>query len=226
MKLKILGSGSSGNCYILENDNEALIIEAGVSMKEVKIALNFNVKKIKCVIISHEHGDHRKYWYEYVRVGIPVFEPYKGEGECIEFTDSKFQVKAFSLEHDVPCYGFLITHPDMGRLIYASDTEFIKWRFKNINHFLVEANYCRELIPDDIEETKRQHIFLGHMEINTTCEFLKANKNADLRNVVLLHLSNDNANGALFKAKAEKVVDCPVCVARPRLTVDVSLTPF
>lgn len=137
-----------------------------------------------------------------------------------------FKIQPFALEHDVPCYGFLISHPDMGRLIYASDTEFIKWRFRNINHFLVEANYCKDLIPDDIEETKRQHVFLGHMEIDTTCEFLKANKNADMRNVVLLHLSNDNANAELFKAKAENVVDCPVYVAERGMAVDVSLTPF
>ena len=68
MKLKVLGSGSSGNCYILENDTEALIIEVGVPFKDVKVALNFDIKKIKAVIVTHEHGDHRRYWYEYVRV--------------------------------------------------------------------------------------------------------------------------------------------------------------
>lgn len=55
MKLKVLGSGSSGNCYILENDTEALIIEAGVPFMEVKKALNFDIRKIQGVVISHEH---------------------------------------------------------------------------------------------------------------------------------------------------------------------------
>ena len=55
MELKVLGSGSSGNCYILENDNEALIIEAGLPFMEVKKALNFNVMKIKAVLVSHTH---------------------------------------------------------------------------------------------------------------------------------------------------------------------------
>lgn len=55
MKLKVLGSGSSGNCYILENDTEALIIEAGVPFMEVKKALDFNISKIQGVVISHEH---------------------------------------------------------------------------------------------------------------------------------------------------------------------------
>ena len=46
MKLKCLGSGSSGNCYILENDSEALIIEAGIPFMTVKKALDFNINKI------------------------------------------------------------------------------------------------------------------------------------------------------------------------------------
>lgn len=53
MKLKIIGSGSSGNCYILESDTEALIIEAGLPFLEVKKALNFNVRKIVGVVASH-----------------------------------------------------------------------------------------------------------------------------------------------------------------------------
>lgn len=47
MRLKVLGSGSSGNCYILENENEALIIEAGLPFMEVKKALDFNVMKLR-----------------------------------------------------------------------------------------------------------------------------------------------------------------------------------
>ena len=80
MKLKVLGSGSSGNCYILENDNEALIIEAGLPFMKVKKALNFNVMKIKAVLITHIHSDHHFYWFQYARAGIPVFEPFRLDG--------------------------------------------------------------------------------------------------------------------------------------------------
>ena len=61
MKLRVLGSGSSGNCYVLENETEALIIEAGIPFMEVKKILNFNVRKIAGVVVSHSHGDHAKY---------------------------------------------------------------------------------------------------------------------------------------------------------------------
>ena len=226
MKLKVLGSGSSGNCYILENETEALIIEAGVSMKEVKIALNFNVKKIVGVIVSHIHGDHSGYLKDYQKAGIPIFAPYEREEPDKHIYMGSFKIQSFPLEHNVTCYGFLVSHPEIGRLIYASDTEYIRWKFKDIQHFLVEANYSKELIPDDIEETKREHVLLGHMEIDTTCRFLKANCPASTRNVVLLHLSNANANAELFKDKAKQVVGCPVYVAGRGLEIDLNEFPF
>lgn len=55
MELKVLGSNSSGNCYIIENNDEALIIEAGIKLSEVKKAIDFNISKIRGVLISHEH---------------------------------------------------------------------------------------------------------------------------------------------------------------------------
>lgn len=86
MKLKVLGSGSSGNCYILENDEEALIIEAGLPFMEVKKSLNFNVMKIKAVITTHIHSDHHQYFFQYVRAGIPVWEPFKLiDGNILQF---------------------------------------------------------------------------------------------------------------------------------------------
>lgn len=56
MLLRVIASGSSGNGYILENDKEALIIECGCSLKDIKIALDFNIRKIVGCIVSHEHG--------------------------------------------------------------------------------------------------------------------------------------------------------------------------
>lgn len=107
---------------------QALIIEAGVPFKDVKVALDFNIRKIKAVIITHEHGDHRRYWYEYVRAGIPVFEPFKNEGQTLEFDNSKFLIQAFPNQSkdgtwahnnsdgsECPCYGFFIYHPEMGK---------------------------------------------------------------------------------------------------------------
>lgn len=237
MKLKVLGSGSSGNCYILENDIEALIIEAGLPFKEVKKALDFDIRKIAGVVVSHCHLDHAKYVAEYEKAGIPVFRPYDGMKDMDFKKGAGFKIQAFPNQSkdghwfhgnsngtECPCYGFYVQHPDIGSLVYISDTECVRWRFSEINHVLVEANYSQDLVSDIPE--KRRHVLTGHMEIDTTCGFLKANRSTALRNVVLLHLSCDSADAEDFKAKAENAAECPVYVAEKGLAVEMKEFPF
>ena len=235
MKLRCLGSGSSSNCYLLESGAECLVIEAGVPFKAVKKALNFNVLKIAGVICTHAHADHSGRVCEYETVGIPVFKPYEQTARLAYL--GGFEITAFDLTDkrgrfmhnnadgsECPCYGFYISHPEMGSLVYATDCELIKWRFANPNHILVEANYSSDLI--DLGAINHYHILTGHMELQTTLDFLQANYNPELRNVILCHLSERNAEPKMFALEAKKVVDCPVYVAEKGLTVDVSLVPF
>lgn len=223
MVLKVLSSGSSGNCYILESDNEALIIEAGVPFKEVKVALGFNVRKIVGVVVGHSHGDHAKYVGEYEKTGIPVFKPYEGKKAA---NYKGFIIKTFELVHDVACFGFYIWHKKMGSLVYASDTEYIKYRFKNLNHILVEANYSDDLI--DNEAVNREHILRGHMSLQTALNFISTNDNPNLRTVCLLHLSASNSDADLFLQKTKETVkygaDC--YIAKKGLTIPLDLVPF
>lgn len=239
MKLKVLGSGSSGNCYILENDNEALIIEAGLPFMKVKKALNFNVMKIKAVLITHIHSDHHFYWFQYARAGIPVFEPFRLDGSNLEFDNSQFRVMAFdnrdksgrwlhnnSDGSECPCYGFHITHPEIGSLVYATDTEYVRWRFKAVNHILCEANYDMQFV--DRDEANYEHRLRGHMSLDTALEFISTNDNPALRNVVLIHLSDKSGDPALFKQKTEETIKygADVYVAEKGLEISLDLCPF
>lgn len=224
MHLKCLGSGSSGNCYLLELEQEALVIEAGIPFMEVKKALNFNIRKIVGVVVSHSHGDHAGRVKEYEAAGVPVFKPYETDKLRQMQVFGNFTIKSFDLVHDVPCCGFLIVHPEMGRLLYASDTKYIKYRFDRLNHILVEANYSMGLI--DPNAANRSHVLTGHMELQTTIRFLQVNRNPELRNVILCHLSGNNADPEQFRQEAGKSVACDVYVAEKGLEVNVSLMPF
>lgn len=153
-----------------------------------------------------------------------MFKPYESEVLRQVQTFGNFTIKSFDLVHDVPCCGFLIVHPDMGRFLYASDTEYIKYRFDRLNHILVEANYSTDLINPDA--VNRNHVLTGHMELHTTLNFLQVNRNPELRNVVLCHLSRNNADPEQFQREAEKIVECDLYVAEKGLDVDVSLMPF
>lgn len=226
MKLICLGSGSSGNCYILNGGTEALIIEAGLPFMAVKKALDFNIRKIVGVVSSHRHLDHSKFAGEYEKAGIPVFKPYLMT-DIVPILFGKFAITAFKLVHDVPCYGFYIYHEETGSVVYASDTEYIKHLFVRdyrANHILVEANYSTELI--DPAAVNRNHVLTGHMSLQTTLDFLAANDSPELMNVVLCHLSQDNADPDQFREAAKKVVSCPVWVAQPGLVVELRKEPF
>lgn len=225
MRLKCLGSGSSGNCYILENEMEALVIEAGLPFKEVKRALGFNVRKIVGALIGHSHKDHSKYILEYEQAGIRVFKPYE-----LEFKVTKkfgnFTIRCFDLIHDVPCYGFYIEHPEIGKMIYASDTEYIKYRFKNLDHIICECNYSKEFIDND--SPNYAHVLQGHMSLQTCKEFIKANKSSELRNIILCHISDNNGNPDIFLHEIKEVVtsDVNVYVVEKGMQCSLDLMPF
>lgn len=56
MYLKCLGSSSAGNCYLLTSNNgETLILDCGIPIKEIKKGLDWNMRGIRGMIISHAH---------------------------------------------------------------------------------------------------------------------------------------------------------------------------
>ena len=222
MKLTCLGSGSAGNCYLLHNETECLVIEAGVSFKEVKKALDFNISKIIGVVVSHEHGDHAKYLHEYRKVGIPVMAPSMGHVTgALSAISKPFAVRTFPLVHDAPCVGFLIEHLEIGRLLFATDTEYIRYKFKGLNHIMIECNFSQELLNEAYHEGLQERIKLTHMEFETCKDFIMANRNEALKTVCLMHLSDRTSDEKTFQREVQELVTCPVYVANKGLEYEL-----
>ena len=89
-------------------------------------------------------------------------------------------------------------------MLYITDTNLIKWRFKYINHILLGVNYDKDLI-DNEDSAKVNHVYRGHMSIDTACDFVKANYSDSLQNVIMCHLSAENADSGSFVEKMKKV---------------------
>ena len=216
MKLKCIATGSTGNCYLLtSNSGETLILDCGIPIKEIKKGLNWNIRNVVCCIVSHVHSDHSKSVKDFEAMGIPVFAPYISlEPMRIGM---EFKIQAFDLTtidgswththangEPCPIFGFLITHKEMGRMLYITDCELIKWRFKDINHILLGVNYDKDLIDRD-NTGKANHVFRGHLSIDTACDFVMANYSDSLQNVIMCHLSSENADKDNFIEKMKKV---------------------
>ena len=170
--------------------------------------------------------DHSKSVDDFKRYGISVFEPYKDDKFERKKTFGRFEIYPFELVHDVPCFGFYIRHTDMGSFVYLSDTEYCKYRFPRVNHILVEANYDKRII--DSSHPAKEHILRGHLELQTTKDFISANKTPDLRNVILCHLSSENADPETMKKEVQSVAGkwVNVAVAHAGFEVELSKYPF
>lgn len=234
MILKTVATGSSGNCHLLIADNgETLILDCGVPIKEIKKGLGWNIKNVVGVLCTHRHLDHSKSLKDFETMGIPICKPYKDLLMNQFLANSYFTVRTFDLTtidkkwthtnadgSPCPIYGFLITHKEMGRMLYITDCELIKWRYRDINHVLLGVNYDKNLISGD--EAKKNHVFRGHMSIDTACEFVKANASAQLQNVIMCHLSSENADAGKFIEKMKKAVpNVNVCVAEPGMELEL-----
>jgi hypothetical protein len=150
-------------------------------------------------------------------MGIPIFAPYLGD-RCKSMNMGGFTVKPFDLTtidgrwthtdaNGEACqiFGFLIMHPEMGKMLYITDCEVIKWKFKDINHILLGVNYDKDLV--DTDNPKANHVFRGHLSIDTACDFVKANDSDSLQNIIMCHLSSENADKDSFIAKMKNAVN-------------------
>lgn len=245
MKLRVLGSSSSGNCYLLESETECLIVEAGISFLEVKKALNFNISKIVGLIISHEHGDHAKFAMEYLKAGLMVLCS-NGTQEKIstkilqplhcfhgqKFSLKNFEIMPFDIIHDAAQpFGFIIKHPDCGKVLFLTDTYYCEYTFKGLNQIIVEANYSDEILQSNIDSGRvhsgmRQRLETSHMSLKTTKELLKANDLTQARNIVLIHLSSGNSNAKQFQSEVESITGIPTTIADKGIEVNFSLNSF
>jgi phosphoribosyl 1,2-cyclic phosphodiesterase len=219
MKLKCLGSSSAGNCYLLtSNSGETLILDCGIPIKEIKKGLDWNIKGIMGVLCTHKHLDHSKSLKDFKSMGIPIYAPYL-KIDYMSMNMGEFTVKPFDLTtidgswthtdangEPCPIFGFLITHPEMGKMLYITDCEVVKWKFKGINHILLGVNYDKDLIDRD-NTGKANHVFRGHLSIDTACDFVKANYSDSLQNVIMCHLSSENADKDSFIAKMKNAVN-------------------
>nr|WP_303243730.1 MBL fold metallo-hydrolase [uncultured Cellulosilyticum sp.] len=230
MKLKVLASGSEANSYILENEHEALVIEAGVSFKE--LVKHIEPRKIKACLVSHEHNDHAKYVEEYRSYGINVFSPYNATNfMTVTFEYGGFRFFAYKNHHNVKCYGFIVKHNDLGKLIFATDTGYIQYKFNDVNHWLIECNYSEGMLTKSVEAgivnpVLADRIVKDHMSLETCKTFFERNNLSKTRSITLIHLSNNNSNARQFQEVIHNQTGKDVYIAQKGLEIDLSLYPL
>ena len=222
----------------MESSSEALILEAGCKLMEVKKALHWQLSKVVGCAVSHEHNDHAGYAAEYAKAGIkvlalPAVQQAKGikrNAIAVElgkaYKMGSFVLQPFEVMHDVPCVGYMVKQQELGKLVFFTDTFACKYRFKGVSTYMVEANYCDELLEANIEAGKvpmllRNRLMTSHMELHNTIGFLRSSDLSSVRNIVLVHLSAGNAEAARFEEAVMAATGLPAVAAREGLTMEV-----
>lgn len=243
MKLTVIASGSAGNAYLIDNGNEALLVECGVKFSEIKQAVDFDISRIVGCLVTHEHGDHCKAAKEIEKSGIPVWtaeETAKAIGLKYGFyltagqvsKVGSFQVLPFDVIHEaVKPLGFLIRHAEMGTMLFATDLGYSPYKFEGLNHILIECNYNDSILHERIQSgniSRKQlgHVIGGHLSLKTCLDLLKANDLSAVRNIVLLHLSDANSNERAIIETIQNEIGIPVKVADKGLEINLSENPF
>jgi phosphoribosyl 1,2-cyclic phosphodiesterase len=233
MHIASLNSGSNGNCYYVGNDQEAILVDAGLSCRETEKRMQrigLSMSKVRAVFISHEHSDHVKGLCTLAaKYNLPVYitpGTLQGcrfnlrrdlirmlhDGQIIQIGD--LSITSFLKIHDasephsfmVSCDGTNIgVFTDIGH-----PCEQLIFYFRQCHAAFLEANY-----DDDMLSRSAYPYFLkkrisggrGHLSNQKALELFNAHKPGFMSHLFLSHLSKDNncpdLVSELFKTHAD-----------------------
>ena len=220
MELYVVGSGSSGNCYLIKRDNGKYIaLDCGCKWKDVMVGCDWSPIDIEFALVTHSHGDHAKHMRDFERYGIEVYGVNDLKSKSI-FKKGDVEVIPFEVPHDVKNYGYLI-RVDGKTIVYMTDFGYCKYTFKswNVDTFIVACNYTS--MPDS-EEANYAHVVMGHSSLDTVKDILAVNKSDFMKNVILCHTSS-SADTELMVSEIKQVVgdNVNVTVARKREVINL-----
>lgn len=240
MNITVIGSSSSGNGYIINTDKGSLLIECGMKLNKAEAALNYDLKNVIGLLVSHEHGDHSAYITDYIK----HFDVYATEGTLkargvLEHRNAKvlkyskplcigdFKVMAFRTEHDAaePC-GFLIVLPNGEKLVFVTDTSRLFLRFSGISYWMVECNYDKEILQENVNNgsvniSLARRIVKSHLSLSQLCKMIDVNDFSDTKMILLIHLSNNNSNRKKFVAEIARRTGKQVLAAEKEQKIEL-----
>lgn len=235
MKLIVVGSSSRGNGYLLEDSNgRQLVIEAGCRLKEAQ-SLGLKISRCEGVVVTHIHEDHSRHLRDYTKVGLDVLSTKEVQENNkfgtimarngVTYAFGAYRVTALSVEHDVECFAYLIHHPEMGTLFFATDCYNLHQVIKGVTHYLIEANYSDEKLNEWILRGKTtpqmaDRVRLSHMSLQHCIDYLRlceAGKTA--KTIVLIHGSSRHLDKKIAEDRISRAFGVATFVAESGLEV-------
>jgi phosphoribosyl 1,2-cyclic phosphodiesterase len=223
LQIASINSGSNGNCYYVGNDTDAVLVDVGLSCREVEKRMKqigLDIKKLKAIFISHEHGDHIKGVANLAhKHHLPIYitQPTAKNIQLIRhlsryFTTSEtitigsLVVKPFLKHHDAADpHSFTITYNNISVGVYTdigTVCDNLIEHFKQCNAAFLEANYDDDMLengsyPWHLKERIRGSV--GHLSNKQALNLFVQHRSSNLSHLILSHLSKENNTPQLAK---------------------------
>lgn len=232
MKFCLLASGSRGNSLWVEEGDVALLVDCGLSFKELKrraVLMGLEVSKLVCVLVTHEHRDHISGLGPVCRsLKIPALgnkgtwekaEVHVGKVEWQNFTTgdtldlSPFKVRSLSISHDAENPVAFVLESSGAKLGLATDlgapTALVRQKFKGLDALILEFNHDYRLLLDGpypwpLKQRVRSRI--GHLANDVAAQLASELYHRDLQHLVLAHLSETNNHPDLALKAAKEIL--------------------
>jgi len=178
-------------------------------------------------------GDHSNAVKDLMKAGVDCYIS-KGTAEALfgikhhrlhyfeplqQFRIGSWTILPFEVEHDAeqPC-GFLLANTAGDKLLYATDTYYIRYRFQGLTHIMIECNYSIDILNENISKgivpaAMKKRLLQSHFSLENVKEFLKVNDLSKVREIWLLHLSDTNSDAERFKREIMEISGKPVYIA-------------
>ncbi|WP_252503245.1 MBL fold metallo-hydrolase [Sporosarcina sp. Marseille-Q4943] len=221
IRIETLATGSTGNCYLIDDDRTQLLLECGIRFKDIRRKLNFRTSSVAGILISHSHKDHCKGVSSALDASLDVYMSGATASEIgishnrirlyenkKQFRIGTFTILPFDVQHDVENHGFLIQSDNGSKLLFATDTYYVKYKFKGLSHLMIECNYSRKILDENVESGRvpqflANRIIGSHFSLENVLDFLKANDLSKVQEIHLLHLSDSNSDEGMFKQEVQ-----------------------
>lgn len=219
LRFSVLGSGSSGNSAVVCFGDTRVLIDAGLSARQLCLrleAIGIDPNSLTAIVLTHEHGDHAGGLDVFCRKRAPLVYATSHTCEMVAetvrsrvawrkfeagetFAIEGLRIETFSVPHDaVDPVGFVFRGErtavgvlsDVGHV-----TALIRERLRGVDSLFVESNYDELMLQNDTKRpwSTKQRISSrhGHLSNDQTAELVVEIASERLHRVVLGHLSRD-----------------------------------
>jgi phosphoribosyl 1,2-cyclic phosphodiesterase len=143
-----------------------------------------------------------------------------------QFRIGTWTILPFETQHDAAePLGFLLANQDGEKLLYATDTYYIRYCFHGLTHVAIECNYSMDILKRNVDagtvpKELKGRILKSHFSLENVKEFLKANDLSKVQEIWLLHMSNGNSDAVRFKQEIQALTGKPVYIALEKGEID------